>query len=94
MGVTNTEVRFRDIETVRIHSNDRVNRIHCAPGDSAQIEAERTNVSIGEALVDGTALKWMYFTSFDGLTSEEIGKLSSNELKEKANLCMEKMRGE
>lgn len=45
MGVTNIEVRFRDIETARIHSSDRVN-----PGDSAQIEAERTNASIGEAL--------------------------------------------
>ena len=25
--VTNTEVRFRDIETARMHSSDRVNRI-------------------------------------------------------------------
>lgn len=43
VGVTNTKVRFRDIETARIHSSDRVNRIHRAPGDSAQNEAERTN---------------------------------------------------
>ncbi len=67
-----------------------MNRIHCAPGDSAQNEAERTNASIGEVLVDGTALKWEYFTLFDGLTNEEIGELSSNELKEKDNLSMGK----
>ena len=67
-----------------------VNRIHCAPGDSAQNEAERTNASIGEALVDGTALKWEYFKPFDGLTSEEIDELSAKEVKEKENLCMEK----
>ncbi len=89
-GVLKSEVRFRDIETARIHSSDRVNRIHRAPGDSAQNEAERTNASIGEALVDGTALKWEYFTPFDGLTNEEIDELSSNELKEKDNLSMEK----
>jgi hypothetical protein len=90
VGVTNIKVHFRDIEIAWIHSSDRVNRIHRAPGDSAQNEAERTNASIGEALVDGTALKWKYYTPFDGLTSEEIDHLSSNELKEKENLCMEK----
>ena len=88
VGVTNTEVRFRDIETAQIHSSDCVNRIHHVPGDLTQNEAERTNASIGEALVDDTALKWKYFTPVDGLTSEEIDELSSNEL------CMEKMRGE
>lgn len=88
MGVTNTKVRFRDI--ARIHSSDRLNRIHRASGDSAQNEAERTNASFGEALVDGTALKWKYCTPFDDLTGKEIGELSSNELKEKDDLCMEK----
>ena len=67
-----------------------MNQIHRAPGDSAQNEGERTNASIGEALVDRTALKWEYLKPFDGLTSEEIDELSSNELKEKENLCMEK----
>ena len=67
-----------------------MNRINRAPGDSAQNEAERTNASIGEALVDGTASKWENFKPFDGLTSEEIDELSPNELKEKEDLCMEK----
>ena len=36
VGITNTEVRSRDAEIARIHSSDRVNRIHRTPGDSAQ----------------------------------------------------------
>ena len=72
VGVSNIEVRFRDVEIARIQSSERVNRIHRAPGDPAQNEAERTNTSLGDALVDGTALKWEYFKPFDGLTDEEI----------------------
>ena len=81
---------FRDVEIARIQSSERVNRIHRAPGDSAQNEAERTNSSIGDALVVGTALKWQYFNPFDGLTNEEITKLSASEVKEREAICMEK----
>lgn len=90
VGVTNIEVRFSDFEIARIQSSERVNRIHRAPGDSAQNEAERTNASIGDALVDGTALKWEYFKPFDGLTDTEIKKLSASEVKEREAICMEK----
>ena len=90
VGVTNIEVRFRDVEIARIQSSERGNRIHRAPGDSAQNEAERTNASIGDALVDGTALKWEYFKPFDGLTDEEIKKLSASEVKEREAIRMEK----
>ena len=72
------------------HASDRVNRIHRAPGDSAQNEAERTNASIGEALVDGTSLKWEYYKPFDGLTEEVIQRLSAKEVLEKESVCMEK----
>lgn len=51
------------------------NRNHQAPGDSAQNKAERTNASIrigSDALVNGMALKWEYFMSFDDLTDEEL----------------------
>ena len=58
VGVSKTEVRFRDIEIARIHSSDRVNHIHRAPGDSGQNESEKSNAAIGNALVDGAALKW------------------------------------
>ena len=90
VGITNVEVRFRDAEISRIHSSDRVNRIHRAPGDSAQNESERTNAAIGDSLVDGTALKWEYYKPFDGLASGEIDKLSASEIKERQALCMER----
>ena len=83
-------MRFSDFEIARIQSSERVNRIHRAPGDSARNEAERTNASIGDALVDGTALKWEYFKPFDGLTDTEIKKLSASEVKEREAICMEK----
>ena len=57
VGVTNIKVRFRDVEIAGIQSSVHVNRINPASGESAQNEAERTNTSIGDALVDGTALK-------------------------------------
>lgn len=66
------------------------NRIHRAPGDSAQNEAERTNSSFCDAIVVGTALKWQYFKPFDGLTNEEITTLSASEVKEREAICMEK----
>ena len=79
MGITNAEVCFRDAEIACIHSSDRVNRIHRAPGDSAQNEAERTNAAIGDVLVDGSALRWEYSKPFDGLTIEGIDALSASE---------------
>ena len=90
VGITNTEVRFRDAEIAPIHSFDRVNRIHRASGGSAQNEAERPNAATGDALVDGSALRWQYFKPFDGTTAVEIGALSANEVKQKEKECMEK----
>lgn len=90
VGVSNVEVRFRDIEIARIHSSDRVNRIHRAPGDSGQNEAERSNAAIGDALVDGSALKWNYYGPLDGLTEAEVKNLSVTDLQERENDCMEK----
>ena len=43
VGVTKIEVRFRDVEIAQVQSSERVNRIHCAPGRSAQNKAEATN---------------------------------------------------
>ena len=90
VGVSNTEVRFRDVEIARMHSSDLVNRIHRAPGDSGQNEAERSNAAIGDALVDGGAMKWQYFGPFDDLSMEEIENLSITELKKREEECMEK----
>jgi len=91
VGVSNLEVRFRDIEIIRIHSSDRaVNRIHRAPGNSGQNEAERSNAAIGDALVDGIVLKWNYYGPLDGLTEDEVKNLSVTDLQKRENDCMEK----
>ena len=78
-----------------MHFSDRVNRIHRAPGDSGQNEAERSNAAIGDALVDGGALKWQYFGPFDGLTTE-VNNLSITDLKKKRGVhgkkCLESVR--
>lgn len=89
VGVSNIEVRFRDVEIARIHSLDCVNRIHRAPGDSGQNEAERSNA---DALVDRSTLKWHYYGPFDGLTEDEdeINNLSITELKEREDEYTEK----
>ena len=78
------------IEMARIHSSDRVNRIHCAPGDSGQNEAERCNAAIGDALVDGSTLKWNHYGPLDGLTEDEVKNLSVTDLQKRENDCMEK----
>ena len=82
------------IEIARIHSSDRVNRIHRAPGDSGQNEAKGSNAAIGDALVDGSTLKWNYYGPLDGLTEDEVKNLSVTDLQKRENDCMgKKMRG-
>ncbi|CAH3131899.1 unnamed protein product, partial [Pocillopora meandrina] len=82
VGVTNIEVKYRDIEMSRINSWTHVNRIHRAPHDSGQNEAERSNTAIGEALVDGRALHWEYFHPTDLISEEELKTLTVEEMKE------------
>ena len=52
VGVSNIEVKYRDVEISRINNWNHMNRIHRAPHGSGQNEAERPNATIGEALVD------------------------------------------
>ena len=70
--------------------SDRVSRVHRAPGDSGQNEAERSNAAIGDALVDGSALKWNYYATLDGLSQYEIENLSLIDLQKREEDCMEK----
>ena len=51
-GVSNIEVKYRDVEISRINNWNHMNRIHRGPNGSVQNEAERSNAAIGEALVD------------------------------------------
>ena len=50
---------------------------------------ERSKAAIGDALVDGSALKWDYYGPFDGLEQDKIKKLSATELEEREADCME-----
>ena len=67
-----------------------MNRIHRAPHDSGQNEAERSNAATGEALVDGRALKWEYFKPTDGMSKEEIKTLTDEEIKKLEAETMER----
>ena len=71
VGCTNVEVKYK-----------RLNRVHRARNDSGQNEAERSNTSIGEALVDGSALKSDYYGLLDGMDQNEIEKLSIEDIKQ------------
>ncbi len=81
VGVSNLEVKYRDIEMARINGWTHLNRVHRAPHDSGQNEAERSNAAIGEALVTGQTIKWNYFHATDGLNTEQIDLLSVEEMK-------------
>ena len=44
----------------------------------------------GDALADGSTMKWQYHKALDGLTEDEIEKLSLEEIKSLEAECMEK----
>ena len=66
------KVKYKDLEMARINGWTHLNRIHRAPHDSAQNEAERSSAAIGEALVDGGVVKWEYYKATYGLNQEQI----------------------
>ena len=82
VGVSNLEVQYRDIEISQINKWNHMNRIHRAPHDLDQNEAERSNAAIGETLVDGRALQWEYFKPTDNMSKEEIQNLAVANYKE------------
>ena len=53
VGVSNIEVRYRDVELARMQNSCLVIRAHHAPHDSGMNGAERSNAAIGDAIVDG-----------------------------------------
>ena len=56
--MTNTDVKFRDVEITIIHNSDYRIRCYRSRGDSGQGETERTNSAIGDDLVDWATIKW------------------------------------
>ena len=73
-----------------IQDTDRRVRIHRARGGSGQNEAERTNASIADSLVDGGTMKWNYYDDYDGLTDEKVKEMSISELDMHIETNMEK----
>ena len=83
VGVTNIEVKYRDIEMPRINSwTVTWTGFTAHPHDSGQNEAERSNAAICEALVDGRALHWEYFQPTDLISEEELKTLTVEEMKQ------------
>ena len=79
VGVSNVEMKYKDLEMARIDGWTHLNRIHRAPHDSARNKAERSNAALGETLVDGEVVQW---ESTDGLNHEQIKQLSVWRFKE------------
>ena len=50
---------FKTLRCQGFNSWTHMNRIHRAPHDSGQNEAERSQAAMGEALVDGRTLHWL-----------------------------------
>ena len=88
VGVSNIEVRYRDVKLARMQNSCLVSRAHHAPHDSGMNGAERSNAAIGDAIVDGGVVDWQHFMPFDGLTEDETASLTTEDaeiLKQNAN---------
>lgn len=90
VGVSNIETKIRFVEMCRLHQSDRRIRLHRAPGDSAQNEAERTNACIGDAMVDGGTLHWEKYKPLEGMSEEEIKKMSIEDIEDNERQCNER----
>jgi hypothetical protein len=76
VGCNNFEVQFRDAEMAILHNSDYRIKLHSSRGNSSDNEAERTNSAIGDSIVDGSTLEWNQYKRFDGLSDDEISKLT------------------
>ena len=48
---------------------------------------------LGDALADGATIKWQYHKALEGLTEDEVEKISLEEIKGMEAECMEKIFG-
>ena len=80
VGISNYEVKFREVELAKLHKSAMRYRVHLATDDQGHNEAERTTAYIGEAIADGCALKTNYFTKHHGLTENEKSDMTIDEL--------------
>lgn len=70
VGIFNFEVRFRDVEMLRMWNFDYRIRVYRSRNDSYMNEAERTNLVIGDVFVDGGIIEWERYRLFDGLIDD------------------------
>ena len=75
---------FKTLRCQGFNTWTHMNRIHRAPHDSGQNEAERSQVAIGQALVDGRASHWEYFQPTDLISEEELGESTHSWRNERA----------
>jgi hypothetical protein len=90
VGVSNFEVKFRDIELARMYNSDYRVRVNRSRGDSGQGEAERTNSAIADSIVDGATIEWETIKKYDDMTDEEVSKMSVQEFEDYEKNRMEK----
>ena len=81
VAVSNYDVHFRNAEMSRMWNSDYHIRLHLSRNDSHSNEAERTNSAIGDSLVDGETIKWEHVKLFDGISDEEISKMTLSEFR-------------
>ena len=82
VGVSNFEVKFRDVEFAQMYNSDYRERVHRSQGDSGQGEAERTNSAIADSIVDGATIEWETIKKYDDMTDEEVSKMSVQEFED------------
>ena len=90
VGISNIEAKIWFVEMCRLERPDRQVRIHHAPGNSAQNEVERTNACIGDAMVDGGTLDREVYKAFDGMSTEDMNKLTLENIEEEEKSCKKK----
>ena len=77
VAANNFSVQHREAQLSLLYRSSQRHRIHLATEDQGFNEAERTNVYVGDALVDGTALRTDYFDKYHGLTESDVEKMST-----------------
>ena len=82
VGISNKDVQMRIAQRARILDADYLVRHHLANNDSSQNDVERCQGYVGDAICDGGSLLWEYRKPFDGLSDEEIEKMTVQELEE------------
>ena len=80
VGVTNHDVQYRIAEVIIVTNIDYYIRHHLSNGDSSHNEVERMQSYVGDAICDGGPLSWEYKRQYEGLSDEQLGSMTYEEL--------------